>query len=325
MQLLTALLILFGTTEADENLLNRLPSTVSILSYTEARNLRIYPLSYSGSFQIFTTLNEAVDRDLVVIQEKGSGDVNAVMMKNKSKTPVFAMAGEIIKGAKQDRMLENDLLLPPSSDWIEVAVYCTEHGRWSGPSEKFASADINASPSVRANARANKSQSAVWAEVEQNQQDVMGASSSTQAFRHIYESKDYQDERNAYNSKFRDLVKDNSSIEGVLVCIGDEVLCIDLFSSHTMLSELWPKLLDSYIVEAMRGSDDGHVSLSEAKEFLDEYSKIDLDDEYTTGTGDLYEVESGDAQGSALMYSGVLVHTDLFPEQELRPAPHYER
>lgn len=324
MEFLTALIILFGTTEADENLLNRLPSTVSVLAYSEARNLRIYPLSYAGSFQIFKTLNEAVDEELVVIQEKGSGSVNAVMMKNKGKNPVFAMAGEIIKGARQDRMLENDILLPPSSDWIEVSVYCTEHGRWSGTSEKFASADINVSPSVRANARANKSQSEVWAEVEQNQQDVMGASSSTQAFRHIYESKDYQDDRNAYYSKLKDLVKSNSSIEGVIVCVGDDVLCIDLFSSHTMLSELWPKLLDSYIVEAMRGSDDGHVSLSEAKEFLEEYSKVDLDDEYTQGTGDLYEVESGDAQGSALLYNGILVHTDLFPEQELRPAPRYE-
>lgn len=314
MRLLAAALFLLATTAGDEAFIHSLPGKVSVLNYKEAENLRIYPLSFSGSSKTFVTLKTALEKDLVVIKEKDEGNVNTVVIKNKGNSTIFAMAGEIVKGAKQDRMIENDLLIPPGSKWIEVAVYCTEHGRWHGSSKEFAAADINVSPSVRANARKAKSQSEVWAKVAENQQDVMGGTSGTGAFAHIYDSKCYQDKRDTYYKKLRNLPGAYPSMKGVLVCVGDDILCVDLFGSHTVLADLWPKLLESYIVEAMRGSDKGSVSLSEAKKFVDEFRKVDLEDEYTPGSGDLYEIGSYDGQGSALIYQGTLVHTDLFPD-----------
>jgi hypothetical protein len=314
MRLLAAALLLFATTAGDEALIHSLPGKVSVLNYKEAENLRIYPLSFSGSSKTFMTLKTAIEKGLVVIKEKDEGNVNTVVIKNKGNSTIFVMAGEIVKGAKQDRMIENDLLIPPGSKWIEVAVYCTEHGRWHGISKEFAAADINVSPSVRANARKAKSQTEVWAKVAENQQDVMGGTSETGAFAHIYDSKCYQDKRNTYYKKLKDLPSQHPSMKGALICVGDEILCVDLFGSHTILADLWPKLLESYIVEAMRGSDKGSVSLSEAKRFVDEFRKVDLEEIYTPGTGDLYEIGSYDGQGSALIYKGILVHTDLFPD-----------
>jgi len=312
MKLLAAIILVFATTGGDEALVHSIPSKVSVLNYVQAENLRIYPLTYSGSSKTFMTLKTALEKDLIVVKEKGDGDVNTVVIKNKSNSTIFVMAGEVIKGAKQDRMIENDLLIPPESKWIEVAVYCTEHGRWHGISKEFAAADINVSPSVRANARKEKSQSEVWAKVAENQQDVMGGTSGTGAFAHIYDSKCYQDKRDTYYKKLKNLPSEYSSMKGVLVCVGDDIVCVDLFGSHTVLADLWPKLLDSYIVEAMRGLRKGSVSLSEAKKFIAEYRKVDLEDIYTPGIGDLYEIGSYDGQGSALIYKGILVHTDLF-------------
>jgi hypothetical protein len=314
MKLLAAALLLFAATAGDEALVHSLPGQVGVVNYKEAGNLRIYPLTYSGSARTFMTLKTGLAKDLIIVREKNEGDVNTVVIKNKSNSTIFVMAGEIIKGAKQDRMIENDLLIPPNSDWIEVAVYCTEHGRWHGESKEFAAADISVSPSIRANARKEKSQSEVWAKVTENQLDILGGSSETQAFRDIYESKNFQDERYTYYKKLKDLPSQHPSMRGALVCVGDEILCVDLFGSHTILADLWPKLLESYIVEAMRCSDDGSVSLSEAKKFVDEFRKVDLEDEYTPGTGDLYEIGSYDGKGSALIYQGSLVHTDLFPD-----------
>lgn len=314
MKLLAAIILVFATTAGDEALVHSIPSKAGVLDYVQAENLRIYPLTYSGSAETFMTLKTALAKDLIVVKEKNEGDVNTVVIKNKSSSTIFVMAGEIIKGAKQDRMIENDLLIPPNSGWIEVAVYCTEHGRWHGESKEFAAADISASPSIRANARKEKSQSEVWAKVAENQQDVMGGTSGTGAFAHIYDSKCYQDKRDTYYKKLKNLPSEYSSMKGALVCVGSEILCVDLFGSHTILADLWPKLLESYIVEAMRGSDKGSVFLSEAKKFVDEFRKIDLEDIYTPGIGDLYEIGSYDGKGSTLVYKGALVHTDLFPD-----------
>ena len=314
MKLLAAIILVFATTGGDEALVHSIPTNVGVLNYVQAENLRIYPLTYSGSAKTFMTLKTALEKNLIVVREKNEGEVNTVVVKNKSNSTIFAMAGEIIKGAKQDRMIENDLLIPPNSGWIEVAVYCTEHGRWHGTSKEFAGAAINASPSIRADARKEKSQSSVWEGVAGIQTEIMASRSATEAFGDVYDSKPYKDKRNTYYKKLKNLPSEYSSMKGVLVCVGDDILCVDLFGSHTVLADMWPKLLESYIVEAMRGLRKGSVSLSEAKKFVDEFRKVDLDDEYTPGTGDLYEIGSYDGQGSALIYKGILVHTDLFPD-----------
>ncbi len=317
-------LALLGSTSGDESVVNAIPGKVTILNYAEAENLRIYPLSYTGDAESFMILKDALDKGLVVVKEKNEGEVNTVLVKNKSSNPVFAMAGEVILGAKQDRMIENDLILPPSSGWLEVSVYCTEHGRWSGSSKEFAKADINVSPSVRANARANKSQSEVWNKVAENQEKVMGETSSTGAFNDIYTSSSYKGDRDKYWKKLEGLAANNTNMKGVIVCVGDQVVGIDLFSSHTMMKSYWHKLLESYIVEAMQGEEHGSVSWQKAKELLAVYTKADLDDAYTPGSGDLYEVDGHDSQGSALLADGILVHTDLFPEQETKPSRDYD-
>ena len=314
MKLLAAIILVFATTTGDEALVHSIPTKAGVLDYVQTENLRIYPLTYSGSAKTFTTLKTALEKNLIVVREKNEGEVNTVVVKNKSNSTIFAMAGEIIKGAKQDRMIENDLLIPPNSGWIEVAVYCTEHGRWHGVSKEFAAADISASPLIRAGARKEKSQSKVWEGVAGIQTEIMASRSATEAFGDVYESKPYKDKRGAYYKKLKNLPDQHPSMKGVLVCVGSDILCVDLFSSHTMLDKYWRKLLDSYIVEAMRGSDKGSVSLSEAKKFIDEFRKVDLEDIYTPGTGDLYEIGSYDGQGSTLIYKGALVHTDLFPD-----------
>lgn len=314
MRYLLATVLLLASTAGDEALVHGIPAKVNLLDAVDGENLRIYPLTYSGTAKSFTTLRDALAKEQVIVKEKNEGEVNTVLMKNKSSSAVFAMAGEIIKGAKQDRMIENDLILPPNSGWIEVAVYCTEHGRWHGDSKQFAGAALNASPAIRANARKEKSQSKVWEDVGSIQMDVMECRTETEAFGDVYTSDEYKKDQDRYYKSLRNLPHKYPGMKGVLVCVGDDILCVDLFSSHTMLDKYWQKLLDSYIVEAMRGDEKGSVSLSEAKKFVDEYRKVDLEDEYTPGTGDLYEIASYDGQGSAMIYSGMLVHSDLFPD-----------
>jgi len=95
---------------AATNLLSR----VSVGSQSGYENLTLFPLvGPASTYSIYALLDEAIRSGRVKVQEKDGGEVNTVRMKNAGKTRVFGMAGEIVSGAKQDRMLQDDVLLPP--------------------------------------------------------------------------------------------------------------------------------------------------------------------------------------------------------------------
>jgi hypothetical protein len=119
--------------------------------------LTIFPVRLDPvrSFGKPLTLDEAVDEGALKISELGSGEVNRVMVNNRSDHHIFLMAGEAITGAKQDRMVKDDLLLPPHTR-REIGVYCVEHGRWTEGTE-FKSGKFMAPSNMRKRAMARQS------------------------------------------------------------------------------------------------------------------------------------------------------------------------
>lgn len=65
------------------------------------------------------------------VQVVDSGIVGQLFVENLGKEPVLAMAGDVFVGGRQDRVLMTDLVLPPESGPVPVAVNCVEQGRWS--------------------------------------------------------------------------------------------------------------------------------------------------------------------------------------------------
>jgi len=137
--LIAFLILLCGKTP--EKVVGSYISSLKIGFPIEYKNLKIFPLEMAPIplFKDFTILDEAMDRGWLKIREIGNGNVNQVEIKNNGDEPVFILTGEMITGAKQDRMIKEDILLPPNSGWIKVDVYCVEHGRWVSVSEEFKS------------------------------------------------------------------------------------------------------------------------------------------------------------------------------------------
>jgi hypothetical protein len=77
----------------------------------------------------FLTLKEAMEQKLVVVHETGS--VNELSVENLSKDrAVYIQYGDIVKGGKQDRTLQYDIVLSPSSGKVPLPSFCVEQGRW---------------------------------------------------------------------------------------------------------------------------------------------------------------------------------------------------
>src|SRR6202048_3332566 len=95
------------------------------------------------------TLDEARARGALTVVERAQASVPDLIAENRGKAHVLLLAGEILIGGKQNRVLREDLLLPPLSGPRNVSVYCVEQGRWNEGRKDFESRSSVVQPSVR--------------------------------------------------------------------------------------------------------------------------------------------------------------------------------
>src|SRR5437660_236326 len=118
-----------------------------------------------------------------VIPTRGGPQVNKLVLMNNARRPLLLLAGEIVTGGKQDRVIAKDRIVPAESDPIDLDVFCVEPGRWVGTSAKFALGSVTAgmaAPSVRGKAMGGKSQQEVWEQVAKTR-DQLSASLAADA------------------------------------------------------------------------------------------------------------------------------------------------
>src|SRR6266481_1892282 len=112
----------------------------------------------------FLTLDEGIRSGEVVVTEvgnlhgtmrrrplperfSGSAQVNNLVLVNNSPRPLILLAGEIVTGGKQDRVVGKDRIVPAERDPVDLGVFCVEPHRWVENSYKF---DTHASEIGRA-------------------------------------------------------------------------------------------------------------------------------------------------------------------------------
>jgi hypothetical protein len=188
--------------------------------------------------------------------ERGGASVNELVLVNESSRPLLLLAGEVVSGGKQNRIIGADLVVPPKSDPLPLAVFCVEHGRWSAGGGTFGSAKAIAHPGIRLEAQANKSQQGVWDSVSRAA-GAVAAASPTQDYTAVLTSEAAQErvEKAAraieadYERELRERVKGRGAV-GVVVAINGELVWSDVFPNADLFRKYWPKLLRSYVMEA---------------------------------------------------------------------------
>lgn len=286
-------------------------------SPVKEKNIAIFPvISKEGGEKKLITLDEAMEQKTILVKELEQENVNQISIKNESDKWVFIMAGEILTGSKQDRILKEDLLLPPRSGRITVNAFCVEHGRWTYKSDKFESNKTVSNIAVRQMAKEKCNQSAVWDAVSETQKRA-GCDSKTQALNETYSAPAVKTNIDNLYNRFKDLPSKHNRMNGVVIAVGDQILCVDLFASAELLDRLWPKLLKSYLLEASSRKENGNsVSISNVKKFLSETSKSGLKSYHPPGEGMILTIDSSEVTGAALMFEKNLIHSDIFPKSK---------
>jgi len=272
-------------------------------------NLSIFPVVNANSTDTswFLTLDDGLASGEVQVREQGTegmvrnrdggirpaysngASVNQLVLINRSKRPLLLLAGELVSGGKQDRIIGKDRLVPAGSEPLPLDVFCVEHGRWSSGAN-FTDAKTIVHPSVREQAAVQQDQSRVWSAVrsgttaEVSAGAPMGVGSGggnaavappaaplaearisrtiqedapTESYNKIYKSRNVTGSVDTYVDELqRKFARQTAGLKGehvvgVVVAYGGEVAWSDIFASDDLFRQYWKKLLRSYVVEAL--------------------------------------------------------------------------
>jgi hypothetical protein len=284
-------------------------------------NLTIFPIVTESTYDThdFLTLDEGLRSGQVVVTEEGrntglvrprgpqppviwqehpqnglprrGAEVNRLVLTNNSDQPLILLAGEIVTGGKQDRVVGKDRIVPAKGDPIDLNVFCVEPHRWVETSARFGGLGFTmAQPSVRVKAMAEKDQQAVWDQVAQSRESVADsvpapaaiALSATSSYAQTMENGAVQQRVDAvaapiartYERLMHELRTQKAV--GAVVAVNGEIVWVDVFASTSLLEKFWPKLVRSYAAEAV-SSGLGQAkwrstpSTGDAQRFLDDF------------------------------------------------------
>jgi hypothetical protein len=290
--------------------------TYRVLPAIVRGNLAIFPVVAGRTYDTsqLMTLDDGVRSGDVTVTEAGQergmihpgqpirhqregAEVNRLVLYNNSNRPLLMLAGEIVTGGKQDRVIGADRIVPPNTGPIDLGVFCVEPGRWVASSAKFGSMGVQmAQPSVRTPAMAERDQNRVWDQVRSSNARMTSSLSrsdavavaGTSSYAKVYQSAPVQKRMAEYGGADGELsllgeLRSKGSV-GVVVAVSGHVLWADVFASPDLLSKYWPKLMRSYVAEAMTSaSASATPDLDEAESYMN----------HLTGGREVVETEPG--------------------------------
>jgi hypothetical protein len=210
-------------------------------------NLTFFPLfSRSTNESNFISLDQAIKKKYVEVGEVSEeGDISKVKLKNDSDQFIFLPQGEMITGAKQDRVIIISTIVVPNTTEI-LNVSCVEQGRWEFESQEFKASDYS-HPKLRKTIIESSEdiQQNVWNEVNACLTDFDGESESSSLPKGM----------KAVNKQMKGeekKIKLPKTACGVIVMSGEELLGMDFFDSPKTFSSYKQKLLQSYLLEGLK-------------------------------------------------------------------------
>ncbi|MEN3043612.1 MAG: DUF6569 family protein [Candidatus Hydrothermales bacterium] len=289
------------------------------------RNLLLFPL-YRGENGdgelIIKTIEDAYNEGFGGFRELERPNIEKVIFENRGSYPVFAIDGEQVLGAFQNRVINTAFFSEPNTV-IEVPVTCVEERRWGGK-RNFDFSSTTLYPSLRALLlkTTNKSlilknsfisdQKLVWENIRKTltSLNVYSKTLSIQDAFNIYESQ--------INWYLDGVNFDNAC--GIIAFAGPNFLCMDLFVSKSLFLKFKEKILKGYALDAilLREYKTDFVEKDRVKEIIEKVKRLRIR-EYK-GLGNGVELRG---EGEGLILRGFkkerdkILHLAIFPDFKL--------
>lgn len=263
--------------------------------------------------------------DRVRISEvSDAGSVSELRVVNDLDVRVFLIDGQELVGAKQNRILNTDVLVPAKAT-VTIPVSCVEQGRWRHVSGTFSGGKsashrvrsfklARVHQSLRTDQRHDADQGEVWENVAASISSS-GSKSATMALSDAYAQRDKQ--LAAYRSQLRL----PEGAVGLAAFHGGRFQGLDLFDRHDTLRYFWESLVDSYALDLLHEPVDPRAALvseqaQAVREVLDVAAAGQWEAFTPPGEGQDWRLDASGHSGSALVWEDqVVLHLQLFPKQ----------
>jgi hypothetical protein len=286
--------------------------------------LAIFPIFGPRPRLRYRSLGQAVKHGAFVTEVDDHGSVNDVLICNASDQTLLLYEGELIIGARQNRVIDQPVLVPAGVE-LSVPVSCVEQGRWDNGQRaaKFRPAPQAADPAMRrakrvtANSRgvsggeARAEQAEVWREVDERLR-VHQVASPSAAFTELFDAK-----RPALD-EFTESVWALDGQMGALVEIAGSPVALDLVSRPRVFADLLPRLASGYALQALEARHStrfgtAEPSVAAAEGFLEAVLGAGRQWLPTPGMGDAFVPTGASITGSGLRAEGELIALSAFP------------
>jgi hypothetical protein len=267
-------------------------------------------------------LEEALAAGLLKVSEvSDAGRVPELSVLSTSDTAVLILDGEELVGAKQNRIVNATILVPPRGA-IVIPVSCIESGRWGYSRPGFASGgrvashELRAAKSLSVTHSLKKSSSyasdqrEVWNSVEKCLESL-GTPSGTRALSDGYTGRgtDIDEYLTAFTRQ--------ASQVGVVYRIRGSLAGLDLFGSERSFASAFPKLVRGSALQALAGYGDG-VARGDEKMLLRRALTAPAESFPAVGLGESLRIDTDDVGGGALRVESGLVHLFAFTRKVLQ-------
>jgi hypothetical protein len=268
-------------------------------------------ISLAGSLRAF-------GEKLIEVREvSDAGNVNLLIVENRSEELVLLLDGDVLEGAKQTRVLNSSVLLAPHTT-VNIPVSCVEAGRWRYTSRSFSQAGYcsptglrgkktrRVSENLRSGRGHSSDQGEVWDSVA-FMHSSLGTRSSTESLSDLYRQKE---------SEFDDMVKafaPHPDANGFALFVGRRLLSVDLFNRRDVCADYFLRIVRGAAAEAsaMQASADA-LPEAEARyravEFLDRVDALESTTHPGIALGEERRFGSDEIAGFVLLYEKRLVH-----------------
>jgi hypothetical protein len=306
-------------------------ATLTLGDPTTFLNLTLFPLlGRTGYERDYLTLATAVRAGTASIREiSEGGSVPELLLKNTGKEPVLVLDGEELIGAKQNRTA-NVTILVPSGKTVRVPVTFVESGRWGYHSREFKTSEQVHFKRGRANKMTSVTtslkqagtriadQGSVWTDISSKAMR-MRVSAPTNAMADVFETHRtrLQDYVGAFNPQ--------PEQTGAVFAIGDRIEGLEIFDCSQTLTEMLPKLIRSYAIDAIEAvrSQREIPTVDSAQGFIERLVAAKVETYKAVGVGTEVRVSAPGVIAAGLVAEGRLVHLAAFsaPTDADRPSP----
>ena len=205
----------------------------------------------------FMSVHRAYEENLLKVEEVSEeGNINELLLSNFSDSCILIMDGDILKGAKQNRVVNTSVLVAPRVK-IVIPVSCVEQGRWAYDGNDFMPSEEVAYRKIREqknrdiyNNRFNASQKhhvdqrRVWDHVGDFLADH-GEHSATASYSDAFESKRMNIGR--VIDRFKVCEKAN----GLGYFINGKLYGIEIFNREDVYRDYFKRILNSIAMDAV--------------------------------------------------------------------------